>query len=396
MTSTDPIRLLLVEDDEEDRFLFQRLLKRIEGVSVDVSVASDISEALRTICSSRLDIIISDYVLGPETGLDLLQALQALPDSPPVIMVTGTGSTDADIACMEAGAKDYLRKGDIDVENLGRAIRYTLQQHRHELQIKEGAALRNSLFAMVSHDIRGPLYAVLCGLIVAREDLPGKGQEEVAEFLNRTHDDVERLFALTNRLLDWAGSHKGGFKVIPVRFEVADLVSDTIEHVKSLLEAKQLTVTYVGNHEEEAVMADRVMIGTILRNLLTNAIKFSPRGGTIQIKATREGQRVHVDVIDFGCGVPENLLCKIFGNERISLSGTEGESGSGLGLHICRDFASRNNGDIDAWNNPEGGATFRMTLPSCPMSSSAAGQRARSSATSSPSRAPHPSLTQAD
>lgn len=142
-----PVQILLIDDDEDDYLLTRDLLAEIPGDGFQLDWVSDYSQALELICRGEHDVFLLDYRLGPRTGLDLLREAKQRGCPAPIILLTGLGERDVDVAAMEAGAADFLEKGGLDAATLDRALRYTLLQKRHAEQLEKKVTERTAELA---------------------------------------------------------------------------------------------------------------------------------------------------------------------------------------------------------------------------------------------------------
>jgi signal transduction histidine kinase len=150
---------------------------------------------------------------------------------------------------------------------------------------------------------------------------------------------------------------------MPVTFNLSDQINENIAIVKSQAEKKSIEVTYTGTGPVQ-VTGDVRMIDTVLRNLLTNAIKFTPQQGTVTVSAQARDHQVEVTVQDTGIGIaPENISRIFLLDNRYSRKGTDKERGSGLGLILCQEFIEKHGGTIRVESEPEKGSSFIFTLP---------------------------------
>ena len=190
-------------------------------------------------------------------------------------------------------------------------------------------------------------------------DLPG---EEIKLLLPDIVKDLNYTTSLMENLLQWAKSQMAGSNVNMQLIEVTEL----IEEVKNLLRLQaENKKVYLSSKVEEAVyiFADKDMMNLVLRNLVSNAIKFTPEQGKICIGAKQTKDNIELFVQDSGMGIPSENIAKLFGDEFYTTKGTSNESGTGLGLILCKDFLRKNGGDISVQSNIGKGSRFICNLP---------------------------------
>jgi two-component system phosphate regulon sensor histidine kinase PhoR len=217
--------------------------------------------------------------------------------------------------------------------------------------------VRRDFVSNVSHELRTPLASIRA---LAETMEGGVDAEEQPEFLRRIRQQVERLTTLVNELLDLSRIESGAITLQPERVELEELVAE----VASLLQARAepLGVTIVDDGCAEAVEADRASLLRVVSNLLDNAIKFSPPGGTVRVSAADEGPLVALSVKDDGPGINEQNLGRVF--ERFYKGdSSRAEPGVGLGLAIVKHLVRAHGGTATVESKPGAGATFTVRLP---------------------------------
>ncbi len=227
-------------------------------------------------------------------------------------------------------------------------------------ELKELNGVKDKLFSIISHDLRTPIYS-LRNLFANMEkyDLPG---EEIKLLLPDIVSDLNYTTSLMENLLQWSRSQMSGAQVNMQLIEVAEL----IEEVKKLLRLQaQAKNVYLNSRIEETVyiFADKDMMNLVLRNLVSNAIKFTPENGEICIGASQTNEGIELFVQDTGTGIPEENLGKLFGDDFYTTKGTANEAGTGLGLILCKEFLQKNGGDISVQSHMGKGSKFTCSLP---------------------------------
>jgi len=240
-------------------------------------------------------------------------------------------------------------------------INQKLKQYQAELE--QTIKTKDKLFSIVAHDLRSP-FTALVGL---SEILATKADElspsEVKEFSNHIHQSASNVLALTENLLSWARSQTGKLALNPSYINISELVSKATQ-VASLPAGEKGIRIEVACNETVTAFADYDTLLTIIRNLLSNAIKFTPSGGKIFVKASSDNQKVTIQVTDTGVGIAPENLSNLFRLDGFTTKGTNSESGTGLGLMLCKEFVEANGGNISVASTLGIGTTFTITLPS--------------------------------
>jgi signal transduction histidine kinase len=187
--------------------------------------------------------------------------------------------------------------------------------------------------------------------------------ETQKEYVLQILQGTQRIQGLLENLLIWARSQMKAVKYAPEFIRVKKVVEDCVKELKPNFDHKKVECLIRMDRKCE-VYADKSMLNTVFRNLLMNAIKFSFPGGKVRITSETNGENCRVMVTDEGIGIQPEIQEKLFdANEEITSPGTTGESGSGLGLVICKEFIERNDGEISVESEPGNGSTFTIALP---------------------------------
>ena len=243
-----------------------------------------------------------------------------------------------------------------------------LQAARSDLQAKERALLdagaaKDRFLSILGHDLRNPLSGVqtVAELLVNRYD--DLGDEERRKFAGLVLEGSRQSLELLHSLLMWIRSQTGRMPHKPDLIDLHSSAEETISLVHGLAERKQITLASSVSRGTQA-FADANMVLTVLRNLVTNAVKFTPRGGQVELSVEASDGQVAISVTDSGVGIEAANLAKLFRiDEHLSDRGTEEEAGSGLGLILCKELVEKNGGRIWARSTRGEGSRFTFTLP---------------------------------
>lgn len=222
---------------------------------------------------------------------------------------------------------------------------------------------KNKFFSIIAHDLRGPVGTIMnfLNLMNTEEDLK---EEEKLIFLEKMEVLSLSTYHLLQNLLDWANTSQNLAIYEEELIELNQLVASNIEFFESMTRIKSIALE-LQSGEEAYVSGNTKMIETVIRNLVSNAIKFTPKGGHISISTKNRMDGVRLVVEDTGIGIKPDRLHRIFELENSrSNKGTEGESGSGLGLALCREFVRKNNGTIHVESTVDVGTRVVVDFPS--------------------------------
>jgi len=227
-------------------------------------------------------------------------------------------------------------------------------------QLTELNTLKNKLFSVISHDLKTPLYA-LRNLFrsVQQYDLPA---EEIKQFIPDVLKDLNFTTALMENLLLWVKNQMQINVINPQILEVSELIKEATDLLRLQAHSKQISIHFRIDNPVY-IYADKDMISLVIRNLLSNAIKFTPLQGNIYIGINEKGFMVEIFVKDTGIGMEPKVVMQLFENNFYSTKGTANETGTGIGLMLCKDFLTKNGGNIHVSSEVGQGSTFAFTLP---------------------------------
>ena len=223
---------------------------------------------------------------------------------------------------------------------------------------------KDKFFSIIAHDLRSPFQGFIALTELLTEDVTGFTESERTILLKKMHGSAVNLYKLLMNLLDWANVQKGTINFSPGEIMLFEYVNQTIDLLTNISDQKAINVC-VDVSKELKVFADDAMFNSILRNILSNALKFTPKGGNVTLTAKSiVGGMVEVSIADSGIGMTEILLKKLFKiGEKVGRKGTEDEESTGLGLLLCKEFVEKHGGKIWVESEEGKGSTFYFTLP---------------------------------
>lgn len=230
-------------------------------------------------------------------------------------------------------------------------------------ELKELNATKNKLFSIIAHDLRGPIGNLksFINLMLTEKDL--FDEEELEKSLQQLYSTSSSTFELLENLLEWAKSQQNKIVFNPEKINIYTITEETILLLSE--NAKKKSIIIQNQLPKDAdVMADKNMITTVFRNLISNAIKFTNANKNIYITALEDEVMTTINIKDEGIGIAPENISKLFGlSDHFTSSGTAGEKGTGLGLVLCKEFVEKNNGKIWVESNVGEGSSFNFTLP---------------------------------
>ncbi|WP_158846019.1 PAS domain-containing sensor histidine kinase [Algibacter sp. L1A34] len=247
-----------------------------------------------------------------------------------------------------------------DISNRKKA---ELNLRNSEATLRELNSTKDKFFSIIAHDLRTPFNGIIGFSQILSDQIKEKNYEDIDEYAEIIQTSSEHAMALLSNLMEWSRSQSGQMKFNPEYIDLITLIQKTLELLKTSSEQKQISIN-LDAPTNIIVYADKKMIETILRNLISNAIKFTPQNGVISINAEENETEHLISIIDSGVGIANANLEKLFQIDRLhSTSGTNDESGTGLGLILCKDFIDYHKGKIWAESEVGVGTNMQFCLP---------------------------------
>jgi len=363
-------QLLLVEDDEDDYILTCDYLEQLDSHAFNVQWVSSPEQAIETLSKNEHDICLLDYRLGASNGLDVLKEAIANGFSGPIIMLTGQSDDELDSAALDAGAVDYLIKGEMSSSRFARAIRYALARKDVEgerverLKAEAENRSKDRFLAHLSHELRTPLSSILGYTeLLMQSDFSQQAENE----LGVIYRNGKHLLSLLNDVLDLSKIAADKLELTPSEVNLDSMLADVYTLMRVSVLDKGLALKFESDQALPLVARlDATRVRQILINLINNAVKFTDKG-EIVVKAWTQ----HVDgtemlffsIKDSGMGIaPEKqqLIFKPF--EQIADVESRSVGGAGLGLAICAELLSRMQGNISLHSEIGKGSTFTISV----------------------------------
>ena len=367
--------ILIVDDTPAN---LRVLLDTLRDAGYKLLVACSGEAAIQQAEYARPDLILLDVMMPGINGFEAcrqMKARAAIKDIPVIFMTALTDTTDK-IQGFQAGGVDYITKPFQHEEVLARVTTHlTIRQLQQQLeaqnlllqeknvQLHALNASKDKFFSIIAHDLRSPMASVLIGMKMLTENIHTLGQPDRQEIVHDLQETVERLYGLLGNLLTWSRLQRGFMEYQPQQIELLPLVTQNIALFTANAEQKTIALRHTVI-EPLTAYADANMVDTIIRNLLSNALKFTPAQGAVTISASASDHAVEVAVTDTGVGMTAAALNNLFRLDvRYNQRGTAGEQGTGLGLNLCKELVEKNGGRIWGESAVGRGTTFRFTLP---------------------------------
>ncbi len=407
----EPIKITMIDDDEADFFIVNETIKQAVPNRYQMEWASTYEAGLKSIVENHSEVYLVDYHLGLHSGLDLIKEAIRKGCQEPLIIFTGQNDQEVDKEAMEAGASDYLVKGNISGPILERSIRYAIANSKHRkevlklnsdleervklrtkkleetlselkhsqqelilakvkseqaaMQAEKAAHAKQQFLSNMSHEIRTPMNAIIgFTRLLQKTELT----EEQLEFVQAVKSSGENLLVIINDVLDFSKAQSGKISFEKASFSVRQQVDSIIELMTPKANEKKLELhSDFDRTIPDHLMGDAARLNQILINLIGNAIKFTEHGDVSISVQNRSDTNNHVEVefkiSDTGIGIPSDKLTSIFEEfSQASNDITRKYGGSGLGLAIVKQLVEAQGGKINVKSTEGVGSVFTFVL----------------------------------
>lgn len=263
--------------------------------------------------------------------------------------------------------KKANKKLQVEIEERKR-IEQELLRNQEELlkterELRELNKTKDKFFSIISHDLRSPFNSIIGLSKMLAQDIKELSQEDIEEMALSISEASDNTYNLLNMLLEWSRVQRGKIDYKPRPLMLKEIILNNIDLLKHTAREKEIELT-ASTKDGINVYADVSMLNTIIRNLISNAIKFTPRGGSISVSMESNEKEATVRVVDTGVGIDAKDLGRLFSiDSKVRSKGTEDESGTGLGLILTKEFVEKNQGEIWVESEPGKGSCFSFTLP---------------------------------
>ncbi len=237
-----------------------------------------------------------------------------------------------------------------------------IEVSKQALALSQLNATKDKFFSLIAHDLRNPFHNIqgLSELILS--EMQNKDYENIAEYVDYIRQSSIKTFELLENLLEWAKIQTGKLEANPEKFLILDIIKDNASLLNEMANKKNIKIL-IDEKTDREVYADKNMIKTIIRNLITNAIKFTPSKGMIIINIDEENEFIKVGIKDTGIGIKQEDMPKLFKIDTIITTKDSETKGSGLGLILCKELIEINKGEIFVESEAGKGSTFYFTIP---------------------------------
>lgn len=385
--------ILCVDDESIILNALKDQLQRKFGTEYDIENSdsgTDALEFIQELIDDKIDvpIVIADYIMPGMKGDELLKKVHELSPNTLNILLTGQaniegvtnavnyaslyrymskpwGEDDLELTVKEA-IKSFYQKLEIhrkneELQELNASLEGKVQKRTAEL--RELNATKDKFFSIIAHDLKNPFNALLGFSTLLLDDYESFSDAERIDLIQTMSTASDNAYKLLQNLLDWSRSQTGSIQWEPDAISLYEIVTTTIDLLSNGASVKEISINAI-ILPNIIVWADANMATTVIRNLISNALKYTPKGGEIRIYSKKFEKEIEITIEDNGVGINEADLAKLFRIDvNHSTSGTNNEQGTGLGLILCKEFVEKNGGRIWVESTEGKGSKFKFTLP---------------------------------
>ncbi|GAB4338858.1 MAG: response regulator [Flammeovirgaceae bacterium] len=369
------------------------------GYQYDVEIASSGAEAIELLEALmqegvEVPLVLADYIMPGMKGDEVLEKVHKVTPNTMKIMLTGQASIEGIIyainhaqlyryiskpwekedlklaikeACDKYNREKILAIQNAQLKEMNQNLEQKIKERTQQLaeknkQLEEMNELKTRLLSIVSHDIKSPLASLQSVLVLLGMD--ALTQEEIKNLSNNLSENIKKTMNFLESLLQWARIQMQGIYPLPTLIVFSDILNEIFDFYHDAANAKNIQFESFISPDVK-IFADKEMVKTILRNLIANAIKFTPKQGKISVNYSISDNFTTISVSDTGVGIAKEDLSKIFNiSETFTTKGTHQEKGTGMGLAICKELVEKNGGKIWVESQQNQGSKFYFSLPS--------------------------------
>ena len=360
---------ILIVDDVVSNVLLLKIL--LTNEKFQVCTANCGNACIEQARKEHPDLILLDVMMPDINGFDTAVILKKDPETAdiPIIFLTALNTPADLVKGFQVGANDFLTKPFNKEELVMRVVQQISLVAAKRIIIQQNDELRRTInnrdkmYSVIAHDLRSPMASIRMVLNLAVSVVsPEMVGQEIFDLLDKANRETEEAHDLLDNLLKWTKSQTGRMNVVYQDMDLNEVVPGVVDIFVMIAEMKKVKLSFLPNDEKFEVRADNDMIKTVIRNFISNAIKFSHEGSTIEVFITRQDDFAKISIRDHGVGIAPERIEGLF-HKGETTYGTGGEEGSGLGLQLCADFARKNGGDVMVESVLGEGSTFSCLIP---------------------------------
>lgn len=365
------LKILLVDDDDEDVAKVGTALQGSRTPLMAVAHAATLAEALQHICEGAPDVGLLDPTLPDSHGLNALIRIREIAPHLPIVIMTELDDVSFASQVIELGAQEYVVKDATLGQTVPRAILHARSRMHSVIEretmvshLADAIEMKKKLFGVLAHDLRNPLSVIMGYSDLLAMNLEERSDPKLQAIVSNIRESSDFALALIKDVMSMAVSEAENIALNLRSFDLSKVTGRLVAQNSILARKKNITIRYMPpSIAPLPLVADLIKIEEVVNNLIGNAIKFSNPGGTIDVSTDKEARGIRLVVADHGVGIPADMMDRLFTPFCKGMRGTAGESSNGLGLYICDQIVKAHGGRIEVDSRPNQGASFQVTIP---------------------------------
>jgi signal transduction histidine kinase len=360
---------ILIVDDVPDNLKVLSGILKDNGYKIRPVLNGQL--ALEVAENEKPDLILLDIMMPEMDGYEVCRRLKENPKLKdiPVIFISALNETRDIVIAFKSGGVDYITKPFQADEVLAR-VNTHLQLRRQSTELQEQSkklqeliVTKDKFFSIIAHDLKSPFNSIIGFSEILMENAQVRNFDVIEDYSKIILKSAKRAMNLLANLMEWSRSQTGRMNFNPVSLEMVNLITEIELLFHGIADQKSIRLI-LDIPSSAPVYADKDMINTILRNLISNAIKFTAVGGEIIVSVQDKPEELTVSIRDSGVGMKKEMIDKIFRiDSNSSTLGTNNEEGTGLGLILCKEFVEKHGGKITVESEEGKGSEFSFTIP---------------------------------
>ena len=389
-------KVLIVDDDENQIDLVKLMLQKYKSnkSKLHILTASSKNKAIEILSENNdIAIVLLDLVMEEDTGLEIVKYIREVIDNKIIRIILISEQIEEyaqQFIIQDYDINDFNKKDGFLEERLFNSITLELRSYNtlkmlenyqdelemayltlsdknvlieyHKNQLQHHISTQDKLYSIIAHDLRTSLGNMLSFSKLLKDNYAIYSDKKKEEFIGLLEISAEQGFELLENLLEWTRAQTGRIHFSPTALNLKDVIDRVLKSFIYSAECKKIKLLSLVD-DNSIIIADKKMLQTILRNLISNAIKFTKADGQVFVKKVETADFIEIDVYDTGVGISKEDIDKLFHSDsHFSSFGTDDEKGTGLGLLICEDFVKKHKGEMRVESEVGVGSSFLFTI----------------------------------